>query len=173
MFDVEIHSNVTSSVVAGMDLYLDTTSSTQYEVWAKPGSWQNVDKKNPEYFKGFHQVSHGTIEGKGMCTTNSIKSCAFSTIPIQDFQDVTLAKGGARRAAFYVTLNTDSMLLQNREASSKNEMANIIQSSNAEIQVLYGVGVLTYPLQFADPVTDFHKNKGFLGRLWYKEVSKA
>ena len=173
MFDVEMNSNVSSAVISGMDLYLDTTSSTHYEVWVKPGSWQNVDKTNPEYFKGFHQLSHGTIEGKGLCKANSLKSCAFSTIPIQDFQDITLSKGGAWRAAFYVTLNTDSMLLRNGEGSSKHKMANVVQSSNDEFQVFYGAGVLTYPLQFADPVTDVRNNKGFLGRLWYKDISKA
>ena len=39
------------------------------------------------------------------------------------------------------------------------------------MDVFYGAAVRAYPLELADPVTDFWYNAGFLGRLWYKDDS--
>ena len=156
---------------------MDRTSSARYEVWSKEGSWKDIDSSIPNFSDGFRQVSHGSIVGRGLCRKNSIKNCDFSTIPMKEFQEITMEGGGAsRRVAFWVTLTTDSLVIQNYggEEDGRHIMSNknnVVQSSNSDINLYYGASVLTYPLQIADIDTDFRGNKGFLGRLWYKEVA--
>lgn len=150
-----------------MDLFLDTISPIHYEIWTKEGSWQDVKGTNAGYFTGFRQVSHGSITGSG--------PSEFTTITPGDFQNVEV-KGGQRQA-FWVTSRDNSLIYKSYEAAGvgRHEMTgggNIIQVSSEEknFNVFYGTAVREYPLELADPETDFWYNAGFLGRLWYKET---
>eukprot|EP00581_Thalassiosira_minuscula_P013151 CAMPEP_0183729392 /NCGR_PEP_ID=MMETSP0737-20130205/30126_1 /TAXON_ID=385413 /ORGANISM="Thalassiosira miniscula, Strain CCMP1093" /LENGTH=1010 /DNA_ID=CAMNT_0025961555 /DNA_START=121 /DNA_END=3150 /DNA_ORIENTATION=+ len=150
LFDVESFDSSLPVVIAGMDLYLDSSTSTHYEIWTKSGSWQNVNTGNPDYKHGFRQISHGTIIGKG--------SSEFTKIPLGDFEDVELIVG--ERQAFWVTLSDNMLVFKNYEASgiSRHEMGNFIQAGEYgkdEFQIFYGAAVRAYPLESADPVADF------------------
>jgi len=161
LFDVEASPSASPLVIAGMGLNLDTKSETHYEIWTKAGSWQDVNSANPDYKNGFRQVSHGRITGKG--------SADFTEIALNDFQDVDLPAG--HRQAFYVTLSDNNLVFQNyeEEGISRHNMVNEVQLGKDEVKVYYGAAVRAYPLDVADPVTDFWNNAGFLGRLWYKK----
>jgi len=182
LFNLKLNPDVSSLSIAGMDLYLDTTSHVHYEVWAKPGLWQTVDDEaNPNYMKDFYPVSHGTIQGKGLCTPTSTKTCDFATIPIRDFQKVAMLAANIKRLAVYVTLDSDDLIVKDHpgDGSEEGDLFNdgedeamdhsLVQASNPAFRVFYGASVLTYPLQVADPATDFRYNKGFLGRIWYRD----
>ncbi|KAL7537674.1 hypothetical protein ACHAWF_005867 [Thalassiosira exigua] len=162
LFDIETSSSgKLPLVIAGMDMYLDSTNSVHYEVWSKPGSWQDIDATNPQYFKDFRQVSHGTVIGKG--------SADFTKIPLRDFQSVEIR---GSRQAFYVTLSDDDMVFESYEGDGigRHEMAAAVQASvEGTFQVYYGTAVRDYPLDRADPATDFWNNAGFLGRIWYRK----
>jgi len=166
LFDVETTPSASSLVIAGMDLYLETTSPTHIEVWTKAGSWQDVNDANPDYSAGFRQVFHGSITGKG--------ASDFTKIALRDFQDVEIQ--GGHRQAFWVTLSDNNLVFKSHEGEgiSRHEMEkSIVQTSSEEFNVFYGAAVRAYPLELADPETDFWFNAGFLGRLWYKENSNA
>ena len=51
-------------IVTGMDLYIDGRAETRFQIWTKPGSWNDVDDTDSDYFSGFRQISHGSIVGK-------------------------------------------------------------------------------------------------------------
>jgi len=164
LFDVEINPSVSSLTISGMDLYLDTNALTHYEIWSKIGSWQDINNNsNPDYFEGFARISHGSVTGKG--------STEFTRIALGDFHDIPLQ--GGQRQAFYVTLSDDNLVFTNYEGEgiSRHELSpGLIQKSITDkINVFYGAAVRAYPLEKADPMTDFWYNSGFLGRLWYKE----
>ena len=172
LFDVETTPTSSSLVIAGMDLYLvDTTLSTHYEIWTKTGSWEDIavlTTKPADYLTGFHKVSHGTITSKRAASD-------FSKISLQEFQDVEILGGGTRQA-FYITLSDNLLLFKSYETphglvSSRHEMASIVQASNTALQVYYGAAVRAYPLELADPTTDFWDNAGFVGRIWTKQYS--
>ena len=161
LFDVETSPSASSLVIAGMDLYLDTYIDTHYEIWTKSGSWQDVNVANPDYFAGFRQVSHGKITGKG--------ASDFTKIALRDFEDVEIQVG--QRQAFWVTLSDNKLVFKSyeEEGISRHEMGSVVQAGKDEFKVFYGAAVRAYPLELADPVTDFWNNAGFLGRLWYKK----
>lgn len=162
LFDVK--STVTSLllVIVGMDLYLDTTSPIHYEIWTKGGSWQILNNEDPDYFEGFRQVSHGSIVGRG--------PSEFTAIEIQDFRDVYIEAG--QRQAFWVTLSDNDLIFKNNEGEgvSRHEIRSVVQASSEEFEVYFGAAVRAYPLENADPMTDFWYNAGFLGRVWYKTI---
>lgn len=150
-----------SLAIAGMDLYLDTYAETDFQIWTKPGSWQDVDAADPDYFSGFRQISHGRILGNG--------ASDFARVSLQDFADVEIKAG--KQQAFYVTLTDNKLVFENYEGEgmSRHEMGSAVQAETDEFKVFYGTAVREYPLELADPVTDFWYNAGFLGRLWYKK----
>lgn len=158
LFDVQTALSDTPLVITGMDLYLDTQKTSHYEIWSKAGSWQDVNDSNPNYFAGFRQVSHGTITGKG--------ASDFTKIALRDFENVEIISGG--RHAFWVTLSDNNMVFQSYEGEgiSRHEMKDAVQATKDGLEVFYGAAVRAYPLELADPETDFWTNAGFLGRLW-------
>lgn len=166
LFDVKTPSGGPSIVISGMDLYLDTTSQTHYEIWTKGGSWQDVADSNPDYSAGFRRVSGGQIAGRG--------ASDFTRIALRDFEDVKV-QGGGYRQAFYLTLSDDRLVFRSNvgEGMSRHEMseADVVQASAADgrVDVYYGAAVRAYPLERAVPETDFWYNAGFLGRVWYRE----
>lgn len=168
LFDVEVNPSVASVVISSMDLYLDTKAIAHYEIWSKVGSWQDVDDVNQDskdYFEGFARVSHGSVTGKGPLD--------FTKIPLSDFHDIEIP--GGHRQAFYLTLTDDSLVFSNYDGEnvSRHELASgLVQKSTEVINLFYGTAVRAYPLERADPQTDFWYNAGFLGRLWYKENKK-
>lgn len=157
LFDIE--ATLSSLVIAGMDLYLDTTSPTHYETWTKQGSWQLVENENPDYFEGFHQVSHGSITGNG--------PSEFTKIEIKDFREVNIE--GGQRQAFWVTLSDNNLIFKNNEGEgvSRHEIGSVVQAASEAFNVYFGAAVRAYPLENADPMTDFWYNAGFLGRIWW------
>jgi hypothetical protein len=161
LFDIE---TTTSVVIAGMELVLATTSPTNYEIWSKQGSWQDVNVDEPNYFDGFQKVSQGSIDGEG--------ASEFSYIPLHNFYDVIIQGGG--RHAFWVTLSDDQLAFINYDdeegSISRHEMQSNVQVSSSDITVLYGAAVRSYALENADPATDFWYNSGFLGRIWYQKI---
>lgn len=164
LFDIEANPGVSSLVISGMDLYLDTNALTHYEVWSKVGSWQDVNDANPDYFQGFSRVSRGSVTGKG--------ALDFTKIALGDFHDVEIS--GGQRQAFWVTLSDDNLVFSNFEGEgiSRHELASgLVLKASEAMDVFYGAAVRAYPLELADPVTDFWYNAGFLGRLWYKDNS--
>jgi len=160
LFDIQIHSTVSSLTIIGMDLLIEATYSVEYEIWTKRGSWQDVNETNPEYLSGFSLISNGTINGLG--------TSYLSTIPFEGFRD-TRIEGGARQA-FWVTLKESSLLVENYVGDIRSDDGVVITvASSPEFEVLYGSAVLRYPLERADPVSDFHRNKGFLGKIFFME----
>lgn len=161
LFDIENAASTFSFVIKGMDLYLATTSPTHYEIWSKEGSWQDVIGDNPDYSEGFRLVAHGTISGEG--------ATKLTEISLHEFHDVEIQ--GGHRHAFWVTLSDDSLVFQNyeREGISRHELESIVQASREDFRVYFGAAVRAYPLELADPITDYWYNAGFLGRIWYKE----
>jgi len=182
LFDIETSQNLhpfSSMFIVNMDLYVvDTTNDLpiHYEIWTKPGSWQDNNMSapttNPEdYLSGFRKVSHGTIS-KG----ESSYLDDFSVISLKEFQLVQILGAGTRQA-FWVTLSDNVLLFQNYETAdgiaSTDGLGSIVQASNKELQVYYGTAVRAYPLDLADPSTDFRDNAGFMGRIWTKHHSPA
>lgn len=190
-FDVETTTSLPSSsslIIEGIDLYVaayDMTSPTHYEVWTKPGSWQEYEssqhadaKSKPvaDYLRGFRKISHGTFTGKGQLVDG------FTTIDRRQFQDVEI-KGGNRQA-FWITLSDDILLFKSYYTGvdvdgegvnaiiSRSEMmgSSVLQASNSVLKVYYGAAVFAYPLKLVDQATDFWDNAGFLGRIWTKVV---
>ncbi|KAL3773624.1 hypothetical protein ACHAW5_008211 [Stephanodiscus triporus] len=162
LFDIEATQTLSSLVIAGMDLYLDKTSPTHYEIWTKQGSWQLMENENSDYFEGFHQVSHGSITGKG--------PSEFTKIEIKDFHEVNIE--GGQRQAFWVTLSDNNLIFKNNEGEgvSRHEIGSVVQAASEAFNVYFGAAVRAYPLENADPMTDFWYNAGFLGRVWYKAI---
>lgn len=164
LFDIETTPTSSPLTITGIDLLLDAEKATHYEVWNKMGSWQdgyNSQNANRDHFMdGFNQVSHGRITGKG--------SSDFTKVALGSFKDVEI--GGGQRHAFWVTVSDNIMVFENYEGEgiSRHEMANVLQIEKDELKVFYGAAVRAYPLEVADPETDFWYNAGFLGRVWYK-----
>lgn len=163
LFDLENTASAFSFEIKGIDLVLATTSPTHYEIWSKEGSWQDVIGENPDYFEGFRLVSHGTIAGLG--------ESKFTDISLHEFHDVEIQSG--HRRSFWITLSDDNLVFQNYEQQgiSRHELESIVQESHEELRVYFGAAVRAYPLELADPATDFWYNAGFLGRIWFKETS--
>lgn len=194
LFEVETFRNSNPIAITGMDLYLldinKQSSTAHYEVWYKKGSWRESDYgdgRGGVSNKGFRKVSHGEVVGAGGCSRQNDGSddgCVFSSIPEEDFESIILGgkevdsdveygggtDGGEsfRRITFWVTLTTNGLIVQDGEVDEDE----VIQSSNQDLTVYFGESVHVYPLQLADPQTDFHEKKGFIGRLRYKEISK-
>ena len=163
MFDVEASPSPSPIIIAGMDLFLDTEKTSHFEIWTKDRSWQdaqNSHEGNPEYARGFRQVAHGRITGNG--------ESDFTKIALRNFQDIEVQGGHIQ--AFWVTLSDDNMIFESYqgEGITRHEMANVIQAEKNGLKVYYGAAIRAYPLELADPVTDYWYNSGFLGRLWYK-----
>eukprot|EP01082_Thalassiosira_pseudonana_P014953 g13281.t1 g13281 contig8:312289-314050(+) len=156
LFDVDAKTT-SSLVLSGVDLNICTaslTAASHYEVWSKRGSWEDVDEARQDYFEGFSQLSHGTITTKGSC---DIASLTFNA---------SIPKEGL---ALYITLTSNDLVFRSSEGGPfRHEMKrNIVQASNADLNVYYGAAVLKYPLQTADVETDFFDNAGFVGKVWY------
>ena len=135
LFDIQIHSNVSSLTIVGMDLLLEAAYSVEYEIWTKAGSWQDVfgnETNNQNYRSGFRQVSNGTI--------NVVGTSDLSIIPLEQFRDVTI-QGGARQA-FWVTLKESSLLFQNHGRSIRSYDAEMLLTSSPKFEVFYGLAVL-------------------------------
>jgi hypothetical protein len=175
MFDVESAAGVSPSsslAIVGMDLYLaDVTLPTHFEVWTKPGSWQDSDaavarlgapenRPAADYLAGFRRVSHGTLPERAPASSSQ-----FTKVP---FRDVVLAGGEGVRQAFWITLSDNLLLFRSRQ--SHGGSGRTVQASNAELRVFLGMAVRTYPLELADPASDFWNDAGFLGRIWTKLV---
>lgn len=159
LFDIQIHSNVPSVTIVGLDMLIEATYPVGYEIYTKTGSWQD-NETYPEYHSAFHLISNGTIRGAG--------TSDLSRIPLDEFRDVMIL-GGATQS-FYVSLNESSLLVQNyiQEARIDDGVLATL-ASTPELDILYGSAVLQHPLDSADPMRDFHSHKGFLGRIFYTE----
>jgi hypothetical protein len=164
LYDVVNTHDSSSLVIVSMDLYIDTTSATHYEVWTKQGSWQDVVQiEDPDYLEGFRQVFSGSITGKG--------PSEFTRIAIQDFENVRI--GGGQRQTFYVTSRDNNLIYTINEGGgvSRHDVGrNVVQASSKEFDLYFGAAVRTYPLENADPTTDFWFNAGFLGRVWFETM---
>ena len=161
LFDIEVGQKALT--INSMELYLDTSFPVDYEVHTKKGGW-----KNNEVFTGFREISHGNIWGGGVCQNPN--NCTFARIPKEDFEPVSLPSRS--RQSFYITLTTDDLVYQHYLADSENNMAYVdandfVQASGPDLTVYKGASVLTYPLELADPATDF-RSGGFIGRLIYE-----
>jgi hypothetical protein len=165
LFDVTNTDPSLQLVISGMDLSLDTTKTTHFEVWTKIGTWQDShldSMMDPDYLSGFQRVGHGSVEGAG--------SKELTKLLTKDFRDVTIPP--TQNRAFYVTLNDDALLYKRGEGADHHHMANgdVVLVQNDGVAVHYGAAVRAYPLELADPMTDFWNNAGFVGRLWYRRV---
>ncbi|EJK54764.1 hypothetical protein THAOC_25581, partial [Thalassiosira oceanica] len=163
LFDIATTPTSSPTTISGMDFYIDASSPVRYEIYTKEGSWQEETNVENEMYKiGFKQISQGTATGRG--------ASEYTKIPLRDFKDVEM-KGGGSRQAFYVTMSDDILISKTYEGNGvgRHEMKTIVLSSNEELTIFYGAAVRDYPLDRADPVTDFWYNSGFLGRVWYKK----
>jgi hypothetical protein len=163
LFDVEIGE--LPLIITSIELYIDTSFPTYYEVHTKDGSW-----KSDEVLSGFQQVSHGNIVGGGVCQDSSNLNCTFARIPNDD---LSLFLPSMSRQSFYVTLTTDDLVFQHRSEYGNGgiDFVDIVQVSKPELTVYIGAAVLQYPLESADPTTDFRPG-GFIGRLIYQVVEE-
>ncbi len=90
-----------------------------------------------------------------------------------------------KRLAVYVTLESDDLIVKDYHGDGSEEEDlfddgedeamdhSLVLASNPAFRVFYGASVLTYPLQGADPETDIRYNKGFLGRIWYRDIANV
>ncbi len=167
VFDIE--SLVPSLTVTGMDLYLDTSFSSRYEVWMAQGSWRDGAE--------FVEIAHGTIDGTGVCHDVHLDNCEFAPIPGDEFDTTTIYAG--ERKSFWVTLRDDDLVSHNlfvgheqnnRFVSQQDNLedADTVYATNTEMNVYYGTAILRYPIQLADPLTDYRSSRGFIGRIRYK-----
>lgn len=152
VFDIE--SLVGSLTVTGTDLYLDTVFASRFEVWVNGSD-------------GFVEIAHGSLIGTGVCHDIHLDTCTFAPIPTDAFNSVTI-EGGEKRT-FWVTLRDDDLVSHNRDAGEQNE----IYATNGEMNVYYGSSILNYPIQLADPETDYRSGRGFIGRIRYKVTSSS
>lgn len=158
LYDVVNTHDSSSLVIVSMDLYIDTTSATHYEIWTKQGSWQDMGS---DFLEGFRQIFSGSITGRG--------PSEFTRIAIEDFENVRI--GGGQRQTFYVTSRDNNLIYTSNEGGgvSRHDVGrNVIQASSKQFDVFFGAAVRTYPLENADPMTDFWYNAGFLGRVWFE-----
>lgn len=162
LFDLE--TGESPLTVVSMELYLDTSFLAHYEIHTKEGSWKG--KGND--LSGFRQVSHGSITGMGVCQQED--NCTLATISSEEFQPILLPS--MSRHSFYVTLTTDDLIYQHLADSGGINYDDVEQASDSELTVYKGAAVLKYPLELADPTTDFRPG-GFIGRLIYEEVGDS
>ncbi len=157
VFDVE--SLVDSLTITGMDLYLDTSFASRYEVWSAHGSWRDGAE--------FVEIAHGTVEGTGVCHDVHLDNCAFAPIPRDEFNSVRIT--GGQKASFWVTLRDDDLVSHNDQEQNglDCEDEDALYASNEEMNVFYGTSILTYPIQLADPETDYRCGRGFIGKIRY------
>ncbi|KAL3778657.1 hypothetical protein HJC23_008641 [Cyclotella cryptica] len=159
IFDIQTNRNISSLVIAGMELLLYTTNSIHYEVWTMPGSWRELNTSESAAFSSsFSPVANGTMLGRGVC-----EDCGFSSIPLDDFQDV-LIEGAKTVQSFWVTLASDNLVFK------KHDKSQIAQSSCDSFTVNVGSAVLVYPLENVDPDLDLSGNNGFLGAIQYESM---
>ena len=164
MFDIQAHTEITSLEIIGMDIYLDTSFAAHYEVWTKKGSWKNANGKYSQNSYDFFEIAHGIIIGTGVCHAARKENCIFATIPKDEFETVTIL--GGERQSFFVTLTTDDLVSQDQE-HSQHKLEDVMCFSS-HLDVFYGASVLAYPLELADPETDFRYGRGFIGKIWYQ-----
>ena len=155
LFDVTINSNSSSVTIMGVNLLIEAPYEVEYEVYSKPGSWQNVNETNPDYMEGFELVSNGVVNGTGTST--------FSTIPLDQFENIA-AQGGTQQA-FYVTTKENTLRVITMESAPP------VLTSTPEFEVLFGSSVMQYPL-FGPAVDPFsgsylREDRAFLGRIHY------
>ena len=161
VFDIE--SLVPSLTVTGMDLYLDTSFSSRYEVWMTQGSWRDGAE--------FVEIAHGTIDGTGVCHDVHLDNCEFAPIPSDEFDRTTILAG--QRKSFWVTLRDDDLVSHNRfvghdQDNLEDADTDTVYVTNTEMNVYYGTAILDYPIQNADPETDYRCSRGFIGKIRYK-----
>lgn len=161
VFDIE--SLVASITITGMDLYLDTSFSSRYEVWVRDGT-------------EFVEIAHGTINGTGVCHDVHLDNCDFAPIPSDEFDSTTITVG--RRKSFWVTLRDDDLVSHNFVAHDQDngqvlEDADAVYATNTEMKVYYGTSILTYPIHLADPETDYRSSRGFIGKIRYKVLGAS
>jgi len=167
VFDVE--SRVASLTITGMDLYLDTSFSSRYEVWLAQGSWKDGAE--------FVEIAHGTIDGTGVCHDVHLDNCEFAPIPSDEFDSTTITIG--QRKSFWVTLRDDDLVSRNRFVSHDQDYGidlkgvDAVYATNTEMNVYYGTSILTYPIQLADPETEYRSGRGFIGKIRYKVVGTS
>jgi len=157
VFDVE--SLVGSVTITGMDLYLDTSFASRYEVWLADVSWRDGAE--------FVEIAHGTIEGTGVCHDVHLDNCTFAPIPREEFNSVRIT--GGEKKTFWVTLRDDDLVSHNHQERKGLDCKDVeaIYASNTEVNVFYGTSILTYPIQLADPETDYRCGRGFIGKIRY------
>ena len=159
IFDVQAKSMPLT--ITAVELYLDTSFPTRYEVHVKDGSWKSSD-----VLSDFYQISHGNIVGAGVCQNQN--NCTFARVPSEDFHSLFLSSNS--RQSFYVTLTTDDLVYQHiPQESGGIDFNDIVQAEDDVLIAYLGASVLVYPLEVADPATDFRQG-GFIGRLIYEVV---
>ena len=138
-------------------------------MWTKEGSWKNPGGMDSHDISGFREVSHGIVDGTGVCHASHSEDCNFASIPMENFESVVIGGGGSRQS-FYVSLTTDDLISQDymRDNERHRFLGDVLYASSPELDVYYGASVLAYPLGLADPNTDFRDGKGFIGKLWYQ-----
>jgi hypothetical protein len=95
------------------------------------------------------------------------ENCTFAAISSDEFEPVLLPS--MSRHSFYVTLTTDDLVYQHLSDSPAGiNYDDVEQASDSELTVYTGASVLKYPLELADPSTDFRPG-GFIGRLIYED----
>ena len=158
LFDVRVRANLTSVTIVGMDVLIEPTRPIAYEIWTKPGSWQDVPVAaagaRRDYRAGFQLVSNGTVDGQGISALAPLDGFASIEVP------------GDARQAFWVTLQEDGLRFQNFGPAAKLVDGGIAVASSPHLDVLYGTAVSAYPLEDADS-EHFLDHRGFLGTIFY------
>ncbi|KAL7480617.1 hypothetical protein ACHAW6_006295, partial [Cyclotella cf. meneghiniana] len=159
VFDIQTNRNISSLVIVGMEMLVYAPNYIQYEVWTMPGSWRDIEtSESAAFYSLFLPVANGTMLGRGVC-----EDCGFSSIPLEEFQDVVIL-GADTLQSFWVTLSSDDLVFK------KHDNTEIVQSSCDSFTVNVGSAVLVYPLESVDPTQDLSDNRGFLGAIQYESV---
>lgn len=163
LFDIETNSNISSLNVVSMELLIDSQGPIEYEIWTMNGSRHELDLTDPNFFTAFYKVSEGILNASGVCET-----CGFSSIPLDQFQDV-LIEGWRTRQAFWISLKQNTLVFQEYEDQKESHNLQVIsQVATPEFEIYYGTAVLFEPINMVNPKLDFRGVMGFLGKIWYQ-----
>jgi len=163
LFDIETNSNISSLNIVSMELLIDSQGPIEYEIWTMKGSRHELDLTDPNFFTAFYKVSEGILNANGVCET-----CGFSSIPLDQFQDV-LIEGWRTRQAFWISLKQNTLIFQEYEDEKESHNLQVIsQFATPEFEIYYGTAVLFEPINVVNPKLDFRGVMGFLGKIWYQ-----
>lgn len=151
IFDIKSHHNISSLMILGMDLLVNSTDNVDYEMWSMSGSWQDINTNETAFRSGFDKVANGTLLGQGVCD-----NCGLTSIPMEEFQSIFI-RGPDAVHSLWIMLSSDSLVFRD----------NSVDSSCDSFEVNSGSAVFVDSVENVN-VGDLSASKGFLGVIYYQ-----